>query len=72
MAMRLAFDLGLHLDMTPYVEKGIISAEECNTRRTIFWAAYINEQYAFQSSFKDMHFYLPIQVLGLLFGSFGS
>ncbi|KAJ6071138.1 hypothetical protein N7499_009152 [Penicillium canescens] len=43
MAMRLAFDLGLHLDMTPYVEKGIISVEECNTRRTIFWAAYINE-----------------------------
>lgn len=45
MAMRLAFDLGLHLDMTPYVESGIISAEECKLRRTIFWAAYLNEQY---------------------------
>lgn len=45
MAMRLAFDLGLHLDMTPYVEKGIISTEECKLRRTIFWAAYLNEQY---------------------------
>jgi hypothetical protein len=72
MAMRLAFDLGLHLDMIPYVEKGIISTEECNTRRTIFWAAYINEQYAFQSSLEVVHFYLPIQVLGLLFRSFCS
>ncbi|KAJ5110128.1 hypothetical protein N7532_002773 [Penicillium argentinense] len=45
MAMRLAFDLGLHLDMTPYVEKGIISIEECRMRRTIFWAAYLNEQF---------------------------
>ena len=45
MAMRLAFDLGLHLDMIPYVEKGIISAEECEIRRTVFWGAYLNEQY---------------------------
>ncbi|KAJ6059247.1 uncharacterized protein N7446_008830 [Penicillium canescens] len=45
MAMRLAFDLGLHLDMIPYVEKGIISAEECETRRTVFWGAYLNEQF---------------------------
>jgi hypothetical protein len=43
--MRLAFDLGLHLDMTPYLESGIISAEECKLRRTIFWAAYLNEQF---------------------------
>lgn len=45
MAMRLAFDLGLQLDMTPYVERGVISTEECKIRRTIFWAAYLNEQY---------------------------
>ena len=43
--MRLVFDLGLHLDMTPYVEKGIISTEECKLRCTIFWAAYLSEQY---------------------------
>ncbi|KAF4222131.1 hypothetical protein CNMCM5878_006726 [Aspergillus fumigatiaffinis] len=31
--------------MTPYLESGIISAEECKLRRTIFWAAYLNEQF---------------------------
>lgn len=44
MAMRLAYDLGLHLDMTPYVEKGIITNEECNMRRMIFWGSSLNEQ----------------------------
>ncbi|KAE8420968.1 fungal-specific transcription factor domain-containing protein [Aspergillus pseudocaelatus] len=45
MAMRLAFDLGLHLDMTPYVEKGIISPEEADLRRMIFWGVYLSEQF---------------------------
>ncbi|KAG2009307.1 hypothetical protein GB937_007907 [Aspergillus fischeri] len=38
MAMRLAFGLGHHLDMAPYLESGIISADKCKLRRTIFWA----------------------------------
>lgn len=42
--MRLAFDLGLHVDMTPYVEKGIISADECRARRMVYWGVYLNEQ----------------------------
>lgn len=41
MAMRLAFDLGLHLDMTDYVRKGKISTTEADMRRTTFWGAYI-------------------------------
>ncbi|KAK0645351.1 Nitrogen assimilation transcription factor nirA [Lasiodiplodia hormozganensis] len=41
MAMRLAFDLGLHLDMTDYVRKGKISAVEADIRRTTFWGTYI-------------------------------
>ncbi|KAJ6183931.1 hypothetical protein N7519_005232 [Penicillium mononematosum] len=45
MAMRLAFDQGLHLDVTPYVEKGIITAEECKIRRTVFWGSSLNDQY---------------------------
>lgn len=45
MAMRLAFDQGLHLDVTPYVEKGIITAEEYNIRRTVFWGSSLNDQY---------------------------
>ncbi|PYH40820.1 uncharacterized protein BP01DRAFT_408894 [Aspergillus saccharolyticus JOP 1030-1] len=45
MAMRLAFDLGLHLDMTPYVDKGIISSENAEVRRVTFWGVYMNEQF---------------------------
>ncbi|KAF2088896.1 hypothetical protein K490DRAFT_38069 [Saccharata proteae CBS 121410] len=41
MALRLAFDLGLHLDMTSYVAKGKISAAEAEVRRTTFWGTYI-------------------------------
>lgn len=44
MAMRLTFDLGLQLDMTPYVQKGVISPEEADLRRMIFWGAYLSEQ----------------------------
>ncbi|KAE9573443.1 hypothetical protein CGMCC3_g10266 [Colletotrichum fructicola] len=40
MAMRLAFDLALHVDMTPYVRTGSISQEEADLRKTVFWGAY--------------------------------
>jgi hypothetical protein len=45
MAMRLAFDLGLHLDMAPYVERGTILGEDAEARQVTFWAAYMSEQY---------------------------
>ncbi|PYI35654.1 hypothetical protein BP00DRAFT_477712 [Aspergillus indologenus CBS 114.80] len=45
MAMRLAFDLGLHLDMAPYVAKGIIPSENAEIRRLTFWGAYMSEQF---------------------------
>ncbi|KAF2145744.1 uncharacterized protein K452DRAFT_244065 [Aplosporella prunicola CBS 121167] len=41
MAMRLAFDLGLHLDMTSYIEKGKMSSSEAELRRTTFWGTYV-------------------------------
>ncbi|EKG19267.1 Transcription factor fungi [Macrophomina phaseolina MS6] len=41
MAMRLAFDLGLHLDMKEYVKKGKISATEADIRKTTFWGTYL-------------------------------
>jgi hypothetical protein len=44
MAMRLAFDLGLHLDMVPYVERGTILCEDAEARQVTFWAAYMSEQ----------------------------
>ncbi|RJE25122.1 fungal specific transcription factor [Aspergillus sclerotialis] len=45
MAMRLAFDLGLHLEMGPYVEKGIVPYRDAEVRRMIFWGVYLNEQF---------------------------
>ncbi|KAL2855687.1 fungal-specific transcription factor domain-containing protein [Aspergillus pseudodeflectus] len=45
MAMRLAFDLGLHLDMAPYVERGTILGEDAEARQVTFWAAYMSEQF---------------------------
>ncbi|KAL3458350.1 fungal-specific transcription factor domain-containing protein [Aspergillus heterothallicus] len=45
MAMRLAFDQGLHLDMAPYVERGTIAFEDAEARRVTFWAAYTSEQF---------------------------
>ncbi|KAF2716567.1 hypothetical protein K431DRAFT_289305 [Polychaeton citri CBS 116435] len=41
MAMRLCFDLGLHLDAQPYVERGILSVAEAATRQKTFWSSYI-------------------------------
>lgn len=41
MAMRLCFDLGLHIDTSVYVEYSILSAEEAKARQTVFWASYM-------------------------------
>ncbi|OOQ91005.1 Zn(II)2Cys6 transcription factor [Penicillium brasilianum] len=45
MAMRLAFDLGLHLDMSSHVSGGSISAAEAELRRMVFWGAYTLDQH---------------------------
>jgi hypothetical protein len=42
--MRLAFDLGLHLDMAPYVERGTIRSEDAEVRCVTFWGVYTSEQ----------------------------
>lgn len=44
MSMRLAFDLGLHLDMTTYVTNGDMSAHDADVRRTAFWGSYVADQ----------------------------
>ena len=44
MSMRLALDLGLHLDMTPYVQRGDLSAFEADVRRVAFWGSYATDQ----------------------------
>ncbi|KAH8585501.1 fungal-specific transcription factor domain-containing protein [Bisporella sp. PMI_857] len=43
MAVRLSADLGLHLDLTSDVRKGILSARELEVRRTTFWGVYIHD-----------------------------
>ncbi|GLI76194.1 hypothetical protein PoHVEF18_004465 [Penicillium ochrochloron] len=45
MSMRLAFDLGLHLDMTSYVNQGDMSAHEADVRRAAFWGSYIADHF---------------------------
>lgn len=44
MSMRLAFDLGLHLNMTAYVNKGEITQLEADVRRATFWGSYVADQ----------------------------
>jgi hypothetical protein len=44
MAIRLAFELALHLDMSAYVSRGDITRADADLRRTVFWAAYVVDQ----------------------------
>lgn len=44
MAVRLATDLGLHLDSQIYLDVGIIDQEEALSRRVVFWGAFIHER----------------------------
>jgi len=45
MSMRLAFDLGLHIDMTPYVNQGDMSHHEADVRRAAFWGSYVADHF---------------------------
>jgi hypothetical protein len=45
MAVRLAVDLGLHLDAGDYVKGGIIDQEEADLRSTVFWGAFVHDRY---------------------------
>lgn len=40
--MRLCFDLGLHVNVDTYVEKGVMSAAEARMREVVFWASYVH------------------------------
>jgi hypothetical protein len=44
MALRLAFDLALHIDLSSYVARGSITVADAELRRTVFWAAYMVDQ----------------------------
>lgn len=42
--MRLAIDLGLHIDAAPFVERGIIDINEARLRSYVFWGTYSHER----------------------------
>lgn len=44
MAMRLAFDLALHVDVSRHVARKSLSEAEANLRRDVFWGAYTVDQ----------------------------
>lgn len=44
MAMRLATDLGLHIDATPFAERGLMDVDELRLRSSTFWGTYIHER----------------------------
>ncbi|GIK06090.1 hypothetical protein Aspvir_001733 [Aspergillus viridinutans] len=50
-ALRLAFDLALHLDMSSYVSAGMMSAAHAELRRTVFWTAYVVDQFVIPSHY---------------------
>ena len=45
MAMRLAFDLGLHVDSDAYVKQGLLSPREKEARQSTFWSCVVVNQY---------------------------
>ena len=58
MALRLAFDLALHIDLSSYVARGSVSAADAELRRTVFWAAYMVDQsviYLDQTQISGIH-----------------
>ncbi|GFF91717.1 hypothetical protein IFM61392_09414 [Aspergillus lentulus] len=70
-ALRLAFDLALHLDMSSYVSAGMISAADADLRRTVFWTAYIVDHQLgfhlgrpFRTSMEDVTVEKPRQKAG--------
>ncbi|GKZ37272.1 hypothetical protein AbraIFM66950_008729 [Aspergillus brasiliensis] len=44
MAMRLATDLGLHIDAMPFTDRGLMDHDEAQLRSQIFWGTYIHER----------------------------
>lgn len=48
--MRLAVDLGLHLDPEPYVQAGVISAEEGMLRKVVWGGVFVHDRYCFHPS----------------------
>lgn len=44
MAVRLAVDLGLHLDPQPYVDAGMIEEEEASVRKVVWGGVFVHDR----------------------------
>lgn len=42
--MRLAIDLGIHIDATPFAEKGFMNIDEVRLRAHVFWGIYVHDR----------------------------
>ena len=45
MAIRLAFDLGLHISLRRYVEEGKMTFAEADARNVTIWGCALNDWY---------------------------
>jgi hypothetical protein len=41
MATRMAMNLGLHCDCSPYASKGLVSDDDVEARNVTFWGVYV-------------------------------
>lgn len=62
MAIRLAFNLALHVDMSSYVFSGVIAPADADLRRMVFWAAYTVDQYDFLPSSDLSDSFQPVRI----------
>lgn len=44
MAVRLAYDLGLHTSTKRYVDEGSMNPEEANARNIAIWGCFMNDR----------------------------
>lgn len=56
--MRLATDLGLHMDAAPFAERGLIDLEEARLRSSTFWGTYAHERLACSFTYRTRISYI--------------
>ncbi|GJC92669.1 ATP-dependent DNA helicase pif1 [Colletotrichum higginsianum] len=65
MCVRMAINLGMHLDCSPCVSEGTLSAEEAEVRNVTWWGCYVLDKYRLLLSFpgKKSQWLIPKQAL---------
>jgi hypothetical protein len=44
MAMRLSYDIGLHIDVGPYVRADRLGIQDAESRKAAFWGSFVIDQ----------------------------